>query len=74
MYVMSTWALFTLTLPRFRTPEGWVVPTDPVPWVGLVLLVLAAVMLVEAIRAIGGRGPTDAPPKRVIAHQILTQS
>jgi len=74
MYVMSTWALFTLTLPRFRTPEGWVAPTDPVPWVGLVLLVLAAVMLVEAIRALGGGGPTDAPPQRAVAHQILTQS
>jgi carbon starvation protein len=74
MYVMSTWALFTLTLPRFSGPEGWVVPTDPVPWVGLVLLVLAAVMLVEAIRALGGGGPTDAPPKRAVAHQILAQS
>ena len=74
MYVMSTWALFTLTLPRFRTPEGWVAPTDPVPWVGLVLLVLAAVMLVEAIRALGGGGPTAIPPQRAVAHQILTQS
>jgi carbon starvation protein len=74
MYVMSTWALFTLTLPRFRTPEGWVTPADPVPWVGLVLLVLAAVMLVEAIRAIGGGGPTAVPPHRASAHQILTQS
>ena len=74
MYVMSTWALFTLTLPRFRTPEGWVVPTDPVPWAGLVLLVLAAVMLVEAIRALGGGGPTAAPPQRASAHPILAQS
>ena len=74
MYVMSTWALVTLTLPRFRTPEGWVAPTDPVPWVGLVLLVLAAVMLVEAIRALGGGGPTAIPPQRAVAHQILTQS
>jgi carbon starvation protein len=74
MYVMSTWALVMLTLPRFRTPEGWVVPTDPVPWVGLVLLVLAAVMLVEAIRALGGGGPTAIPPQRAIAHPILTQS
>jgi len=74
MYVMSTWALVTLTLPRFRTPEGWVAPTDPVPWVGLVLLVLAAVMLVEAIRALGGGGPTAIPPQRAVAHPILTQS
>ena len=29
-------------------------PTDPVPWVGVVLIVLAALMLVEAVRAILG--------------------
>jgi hypothetical protein len=73
MYVMSTWALVMLTLPRFRTPEGWVVPTDPVPWVGLVLLVLAAVMLVEAIRALGGGGPTAEPPEQALVHPILAQ-
>ena len=59
MYVMSTWALLTLTLPRFRGPDGLVLPTDAVPWVGLVLLTLAAVMLVEAIRAIAA---PPAPP------------
>jgi hypothetical protein len=32
-----------------------------VPWAGLVLLGLAAVMLVEAVRAIAGSPPTDAP-------------
>jgi carbon starvation protein len=62
MYAMSTWALTTLTLPRFRGPDGWIVPADPVPWVGLVLLALAAVMLVEAIRALGdAAGPR--PPR-----------
>jgi carbon starvation protein len=71
MYVMSTWALVTLTLPRFRGPDGWVAPADPVPWAGLVLLVLAAVMLVEAIRALGGGGPTAVPPHRATAYQIL---
>jgi hypothetical protein len=51
MYVMSTWALFAMTWPNFRTPDGdWVLPTDPVPWIGLVLIVLAALMLIEAIR------------------------
>jgi carbon starvation protein len=52
MYVMSTWALTAMTLPRFRTAAGFVLPADPVPWAGLVLLLLAAIMLVEAIRAI----------------------
>jgi hypothetical protein len=52
MYVMSTWALVSLTLPKFRGENGWTIPADPVPWAGVVLLVLAGVMLVEAIRAI----------------------
>ena len=61
MYAMSTWALFSMTLPRFRADGGWVIPADPVPWVGVVLLALAAVMLVEAIRALVGPAP---PPSR----------
>ncbi|MFM8635335.1 MAG: carbon starvation protein A [Planctomycetia bacterium] len=61
MYAMSTWALASMTLPKFRTAAGFVAPADPVPWAGLVLLVLAAVMLVEAMLVIaspqGPRGP-----------------
>jgi carbon starvation protein len=49
MYVMSTWALCLMTLPRFVTTSGLVIPRDPVPWIGLVLIGLAALMLVEAI-------------------------
>jgi carbon starvation protein len=52
MYTMSTWALASMTLPKFRSAAGFALPADPVPWAGLVLLVLAAVMLVEAIRVI----------------------
>jgi len=62
MYVMSTWALVSLTLPKFRGENGWTIPADPVPWAGVVLLVLAGVMLVEAIRAIVGEGQ---PPRGV---------
>ena len=65
MYTMSTWALTTMTVPTFRGPDGFVLPADPVPWVGMVLLALAAVMLVEAVRVLvgperpsGGRGRT----------------
>lgn len=55
MYVMSTWALVSMTLPAFRTSEGaWQAPSDPVPWIGLVLLGLAALMLVEAVRVLAG--------------------
>ena len=58
MYAMSTWALVSMTLPKFRNAHGFALPADPVPWVGLVLLSLAAVMLVEAIRVIAmPRGP-----------------
>ncbi len=61
MYAMSTWALASMTLPRFRNAAGFVLPADPVPWAGAVLLALAIVMLVEAVRVIalpqGPRGP-----------------
>lgn len=66
MYVMSTWALVAMTLPRFRGADGWTLPADPVPWVGVVLLALAVVMLVEAIRAVlTPQGPSGPLPYRV---------
>jgi carbon starvation protein len=53
MYVMSTWALLTMTVPKFHDAAGaWTTPRDPVPWIGLVLLALAALMLVEAVRVL----------------------
>jgi carbon starvation protein len=62
MYVMSTWALMTMTVPKFRTSEGaWTAPSDPVPWIGLVLLGLAALMLVEAVRVLGAS--VGGPPR-----------
>jgi len=61
MYCMSTWALAVMTLPKFRTAAGFTLPADPVPWAGVVLLALAVVMLIEAVRVIalpqGPRGP-----------------
>ena len=62
MYTMSTWALAEMTLPKFyRRRDGPVLtaPADPVPWAGVVLIALAALMLVEAVRAIAG---SSAPP------------
>jgi carbon starvation protein len=51
MYVMSIWALVLLTIPGFVTAEKtYRLPTDPVPWAGVVLLLLAGLMLLEAIR------------------------
>src|SRR5438876_599841 len=60
MYVMSTWALCLMTLPRFRLDGQFSAPTDPVPWIGLVLIVLAALMLVEAIRILLSLGTPPA--------------
>jgi carbon starvation protein len=57
MYVMSTWALASMTVPAFRAEDGsWTAPSDPVPWIGLVLLGLAALMLIEAVRVLASLG------------------
>jgi len=64
MYVMSTWALVGMTVPKFRTAAGFSLPADPVPWAGLVLLSLATVMLVEAVLVIAAtRGPLVPRPR-----------
>jgi hypothetical protein len=39
---------------------SWTTPRDPVPWIGLVLTVLAALMLIEAIRILLSLG---TPPR-----------
>ena len=62
MYVMSTWALASLTVPKFRDATGaWATPADSVPWIGLVLLALAALMLVEAVRVLTTTSATTPP-------------
>jgi carbon starvation protein len=61
---MSTWALFALTWPAFHGDSGeWKIPREPVPWIGLVLMVLAALMLVEAIRILLTLGSPPAAGK-----------
>jgi carbon starvation protein len=68
MYVMSTWALAKLTLPEFVDAAGrFDAPADPVPWAGVVLIALAALMLVEAIRAILGPQSPPAPMEPALA-------
>ncbi|HEX4131229.1 MAG TPA: carbon starvation CstA family protein [Pirellulales bacterium] len=59
MYTMSIWALVSMTWPKFFGTEGFVAPRDPVPWIGLVLLALAVLMLIEAVRVIVGARPRD---------------
>ena len=60
MYVMSTWALVSMTLPEFYKAGQWKLTGDVVAWAGVVLIVLAALMLVEAIRIIASLG---GPPR-----------
>jgi carbon starvation protein len=71
MYVMSTWALAAMTLPQLgKLGTDFVAATtlrakiaalaDPVPWVGLVLIVLAALMLIEAILVLASLGGPPA--------------
>jgi carbon starvation protein len=66
MYAMSSWALYLMTWPKFKNAEtgAFIIPTDPVPWIGLVLLTLAALMLIVAVIALtaGKRPPTRALP------------
>jgi carbon starvation protein len=61
MYTMSSWALVKMTWPRFFDSASgrFTAPSDPVPWAGVVLISLAGLMLVEAVRAILG---TRTPP------------
>jgi carbon starvation protein len=62
MYIMSTWALSRMTYTALKAsfpPEGF--RFDPVPWVGIVLIVLALLMLLEAILIVFGSGGSSKP-------------
>lgn len=62
MYVMSTWALISMTWPKFFDAAGaFSAPKEVVPWVGLVLLALAVLMLVEAIGVLFGDRSSTPP-------------
>jgi carbon starvation protein len=64
MYVMSTWALVSMILPKFVVDGRFVAPADPVPWVGMVLIGLAGLMLVEAVLVF--LGPRTTPPSGAV--------
>ena len=53
MYVMSTWALIGIIQQKFADGLTY----DPVPWVAVVLIGLAALMLAEAAWVIVGPRP-----------------
>jgi len=56
MYVMSSWALFSIVQAKFAGG----VSADPVAWIALVLLVLAALMLLEGLYALLRRNDPPA--------------
>jgi carbon starvation protein len=69
MYAMSTWALFFLTKKDLFTKERELVNffSNPVPYIGIVLLGLAIVMLIEAVRVVlFVETPSDPPAKPVL--------
>jgi carbon starvation protein len=51
MYAMSVWALGSMVAGKFFAEGRFALTTDPVGWVGLVLVGLALLMLVEALKA-----------------------
>jgi carbon starvation protein len=57
MYVMSSWALTTMVKAKFANG----VNSDPVAWIAVVLLVLAALMLLEGIAAMLRRDDSNSP-------------
>lgn len=56
MYVMSSWALTTIVQAKFS--QG--INGDPVAWIAVVLLVLAALMLLEGLAALFRRNDPPA--------------
>lgn len=64
MYVMSSWALLTFVRDGFfdaawkLKPGSW---ASPVPWAATVLVGLALLMLVEALRVLSADQPAPAP-------------
>jgi len=76
MYVMSSWALLQFII---RPLQPWIdgrmnfdqlaetgALRNPVPWVAAVLVGLALLMLVEAVRVITGWGGDRTPPAQSV--------
>ena len=64
MYIMSIWAIITLTRPKFfPANREFTLPREVVPWVGVVLFCLAVLMLIEAILVLKGTKDEPLPPQ-----------
>jgi carbon starvation protein len=64
MYITSSWALLTMIFRGFVTFDGSMasLPTDPVPYAASLLIALAALLGLEAIRTFISPPPADSPP------------
>jgi len=62
MYAMSVWALALFVTRGFFRDGEWVMPGDPVPYASVVLILLAIMLMVEAVTVFFGRPPSDAEP------------
>ena len=71
MYVMSTWALWTMTVGGFMKDNHFHWPADPVPYIGVALLTLAGLMLFEAIRILLSLGNPPGNVPAVIGSEPL---
>jgi carbon starvation protein len=62
MYVMSIWSLLRFIRAGVISKAGeWQIPKDPVSWVAIVLVGLAMLLLVEAVRIFAAPRPPNAP-------------
>jgi hypothetical protein len=50
MYVVSIWALATFVLKGFFKDGSFALTGNPVPWAATLLIALAVLVLVEAVR------------------------
>jgi carbon starvation protein len=67
MYVMSAWALMRFIRDGFFDKHwNFMMTGNPVPWVALVLVALAALLLVEAVAVFVSRGSSGPPQASAI--------
>ncbi|HOX28846.1 MAG TPA: carbon starvation CstA 5TM domain-containing protein, partial [bacterium] len=61
MYVACVYALFLLVKGSFFSKGFFALNADPVPWISVILIGLAVLMLVEAVRSLFMKSANDKP-------------
>lgn len=74
MYVMSMWALLNFIRSGFFLADGSLnlSTTNPVPWVALLLVALATLLMLEAVRVFARTMKDRQPPAMHTTHPGLT--